>query len=76
MGHFETIEHKKVGQFKKLARDQFFKRKGTKNEILRFEAFQKIKKILSREKCILQMLYGASQGSPRIIGRTILARFR
>ena len=41
MGHFKKFEHKKVGQFKKLARDRFFNRKGTENEILRFWGISK-----------------------------------
>ena len=36
MGHFKNSEHKKVGYFKKLARDQFLNRKGIEIEILRF----------------------------------------
>ena len=63
MGHFKKFEHKKVGHFKKLALDHFFNRKGTENEIL--GAFQKIGKILSREKYIFHMLFEASHGTPR-----------
>ena len=41
MGHFKKFEHKKVGQFKKLIRDQFQNRKRTENEILRFWGISK-----------------------------------
>ena len=36
MGYFKNFEHKRVGHFKKLARDQLKNRKGTENEIIRF----------------------------------------
>ena len=41
MGHFKKFEHKKVGHFRKLARDQFLDRKRTENEILRFWGISK-----------------------------------
>ena len=41
MGHFKKFEHKKVGHFKKLTRDQIENRKGTENAILRFWGISK-----------------------------------
>ena len=41
MGHFKKFEHKKVGKFQKLARDQFQNRKRTENDILRFWGISK-----------------------------------
>ena len=41
IGHFKKFEHKNVGHFKKLTRDQFRNRKGTENEILRFWGISK-----------------------------------
>ena len=59
MGHFKKFEHKKVGHFKKLARDQFYNWKWTENEILRFWGISKIEKMLSHDKILFQMLFGA-----------------
>ena len=39
--HFQKFEHKKVGHFKKLTRDQFKNRKETENEIPRFWGISK-----------------------------------
>ena len=59
------FEHKKVGHFKKLARDQFFNRKGTENEIPRFRGISK-----KLGKCYhvknTSLLFGASHGTPRM----------
>ena len=41
IGHFKIFEHKKVGHFEILARDQFLNSKGTENEILRFLGISK-----------------------------------
>ena len=43
MPHFSHFQNQigKMGHFKKLARDQFFNRKGTENEILRFWGISK-----------------------------------
>ena len=41
MGHFKKFEHKNVRHLKKLARDHFFNRKRTENEILRFWGISK-----------------------------------
>ena len=43
MGHFKIFEHKKVGHFKILARDQYENWIGTENEIYRFVGISKFK---------------------------------
>ena len=62
MGHFKKFEHKKVGHFEKLARDQFLNRK-LNSSILGH--FKKNMKMLSREKILFHMLFWASHGTPR-----------
>ena len=44
----------------------FLTEKEPKMKFFDFGAFQKIRKILSREKYIFHMLFGASHGTPRI----------
>ena len=39
--NFKKFEHKKVGDFKKITRDQFLNTKGTENEVLRFWGISK-----------------------------------
>ena len=55
-----------MGHFKKLARDRFFNRKGTEMKFFDFGVFQKNMEMLSREKIIFHMLFGASHGTPRM----------
>ena len=65
MGHFKKFEHKKVGHFRKLALINFKTQKEPKMKFFDFGAFQKIKKMVSREKIIFHKLFGASHGTPR-----------
>jgi len=60
-----------VGLFEKLARDHFLSEKEPKIKFFDFGAIQKIMKMLSREKIIFQMLFGASHGTPHNVCRII-----
>ena len=53
LGHVKKFEHKKVKHLKKL-----------ENEILQFGAFQKIEKMLSLDKILFHMLFGAFHDTP------------
>ena len=60
MGHFRKIEHTKVGHFEKTQA-----RKEPKMNMFDFGAFQEKLHMLSREKYLLQKLFGAFQDTPR-----------
>ena len=60
-----------MGLFEKLARDHFLSEKEPKIKFFDFGAIQKIMKMLSREKIIFQMLFGASHGTPHNVCRII-----
>ena len=67
MGLFKNFEHNKVEHFEKKARDRFENEKRTENEHVRFWGISGKMHMLSREKYLLHMLYGASQDTSRII---------
>ena len=66
MGHFRKNEHKKVGHFEKKHVIDLKTRKEPKMNMFDFGAFQEKLHMLSREKYLLQKLFGAFQDTPLI----------